>query len=119
RIADGSGQLGVGRLGLADHGHVSAVARRPERDGLADAAAGASDEQGLPAKCHDLTLSGCMSAHKLGSVPLAPAAWVHRGQGLEAIHCAAIAVVDESSRLTHTLGDPEQVFFARSSINPL
>ena len=60
-----------------------------------------------------------MSAHKLGSASLAPAAWVHRGQGIEAIHCAAIAVVDESSRLTHSLGDPEQVFFARSSIKPL
>jgi L-asparaginase II len=60
-----------------------------------------------------------MSAHKLGSAPLAPAAWVHRGPGIEAIHCAAIAVVGESSQLTHSLGDPEQVFFARSSIKPL
>jgi L-asparaginase II len=60
-----------------------------------------------------------MSAHKLGSQPLAPAAWVERGQGIEAIHAAAIAVVDESSRLTWSLGDPEQVFFARSSIKPL
>ncbi len=44
---------------------------------------------------------------------------MHRGQGVEAVHSAAIAVVDAGSRLTHALGDPEQVFFARSSIKPL
>ncbi|HXK16472.1 MAG TPA: asparaginase [Polyangiaceae bacterium] len=60
-----------------------------------------------------------MSAHKLGPLSLLPAAWVHRGQGIEAIHCAAIAVVDANGRLTHSLGDPEQVWFARSSIKPL
>jgi len=60
-----------------------------------------------------------MSAHKLASEPLTPAAWVHRGQGIDAIHAAAIAVVDESGKLTHSLGDPTQVFFARSSIKPL
>jgi len=60
-----------------------------------------------------------MAAHKLTSEPLVPAAWVHRGQGIEAVHAAAIAVVDEKSRLTHSLGDAEQVFFARSSIKPL
>ncbi len=35
------------------------------------------------------------------------------------MHSAAIAVVDQRSRLTHSLGDPEQVFFSRSSIKPL
>lgn len=35
-----------------------------------------------------------MAAHKLTSEPLVPAAWVHRGQGIEAVHTAAIAVVD-------------------------
>jgi L-asparaginase II len=60
-----------------------------------------------------------MAAHKHTSEPLVPAAWVHRGQGIEALHTAAIAVVDEKSQLRHALGDPEQVFFARSSIKPL
>jgi len=60
-----------------------------------------------------------MAAHKLTSEPLVPAAWVHRGQGIEAVHTAAIAVVDEQSRLSHALGDPSQVFFSRSSIKPL
>jgi L-asparaginase II len=48
-----------------------------------------------------------------------PAARVLRGQGVDAVHCAAIAVVDGSSRLTHALGDPQQSFFSRSSIKPL
>jgi len=60
-----------------------------------------------------------MAGHKLTSEPLVPAAWVHRGQGIEAVHSAAIAVVDGDSRLSHGLGDAGQVFFARSSIKPL
>lgn len=60
-----------------------------------------------------------MTVHKLGSDQAIPAVWVHRGQGIEAVHSAAVAVVDASSRLTHALGDAEQVFFARSSIKPL
>lgn len=60
-----------------------------------------------------------MAPHKTGSQILAPAAFVHRGQGIEAVHAAAIAVVDEASRLTHGLGDVEQAFFSRSSIKPL
>lgn len=60
-----------------------------------------------------------MSAHKLGCDQAVPAVWVHRGQGIEAVHTAAVAVVDASSKLTHSLGDVEQVFFARSSIKPL
>ena len=35
------------------------------------------------------------------------------------MHCATIAVVDRDSRLVFALGDPEQVFFTRSSIKPL
>lgn len=50
---------------------------------------------------------------------LESAARVLRGPGIEAIHCAAIAVVDGSSRLTHALGDPHAEFFTRSSIKPL
>jgi L-asparaginase II len=60
-----------------------------------------------------------MALHNSSSQILAPAAFVHRGQGIEAVHAAAIAVVDAQSRLTHAFGDPEQAFFARSSIKPL
>ena len=60
-----------------------------------------------------------MAHHKTTSAPFAPAAFVHRGEGIEAVHHAIVAVVDESSRLTHVLGDAEQVFFSRSSIKPL
>jgi L-asparaginase II len=44
---------------------------------------------------------------------------VLRGAGVDALHCAAIAVVDGNSQLTHALGDPRQCFFSRSSIKPL
>jgi L-asparaginase II len=60
-----------------------------------------------------------MATHKLASEGLVPAAWVHRGQGVEAVHAAVVAVVDAGSRLTHALGDADQVFFSRSSIKPL
>ncbi|HYJ08736.1 MAG TPA: asparaginase [Polyangiaceae bacterium] len=60
-----------------------------------------------------------MATDKSASQKLEPAAWVYRGQGVEAVHAAAIAVVDADSRLTHALGDAEQVFFSRSSIKPL
>ncbi len=60
-----------------------------------------------------------MTADKHAAQPLVPAAYVHRGQGIEAIHTAAVAVVDGGSRLTHSLGDAEAVFFSRSSIKPL
>jgi L-asparaginase II len=38
---------------------------------------------------------------------------------LDAVHCAVIAVVDQGSRITHRLGDPQQRFFARSALKPL
>lgn len=60
-----------------------------------------------------------MVVYKIGSERLVPAAWVRRGAGVEAVHTAAIAVVDARSRLTHALGDVEQPYFARSSIKPL
>ncbi len=60
-----------------------------------------------------------MASHKSASQSFTPAARVLRGAGVEALHAAAIAVVDGASRLTHALGDPEQVFFARSAIKPL
>jgi L-asparaginase II len=60
-----------------------------------------------------------MPAHKSASQSFTPAARVLRGEGVEALHAAAIAVVDRESRLTHALGDPEQVFFSRSAIKPL
>ena len=53
RRVDGAFELGV-RLGrLGGDGDVGAVARRPQRDGEADAAAGAGDEQRLALeRCH-------------------------------------------------------------------
>ncbi len=57
-----------------------------------------------------------MTAHKSGS---AVAARVHRGQGIEAEHAAAIAVVDGAGELTHAWGDPAATYFSRSSIKPL
>lgn len=47
-----------------------------------------------------------------------PAARVYRGEAVEAIHHADIAVVDSSGRLTHYLGNPDAVYMARSSIKP-
>ncbi|MBI5266772.1 MAG: asparaginase [candidate division Zixibacteria bacterium] len=46
------------------------------------------------------------------------AARVYRGPHLEAEHCAAVAVVDASGRITHHLGDPRLVTMMRSSIKP-
>jgi L-asparaginase II len=60
-----------------------------------------------------------MTSHKSTPQIFAPAARVYRGDGIEAVHAAAIAVVDADSRLTHFLGDPRQAFFSRSSIKPL
>jgi L-asparaginase II len=60
-----------------------------------------------------------MPLHKLAAQILVPAAVVRRGSGIDAVHAAAIAVVDGASRVTHALGDVEQAFFARSSIKPL
>jgi L-asparaginase II len=60
-----------------------------------------------------------MPPDKSASEKFAPAARVTRGSGVEAFHAAVIAVVDAQSRLTHALGDPEQVFFSRSAIKPL
>lgn len=44
---------------------------------------------------------------------------VTRGEGVDAVHRAAVAVVGASGALTHFAGDPELVVFARSSIKPL
>lgn len=60
-----------------------------------------------------------MTAHKSAPQLFAPAARVYRGDGIEAVHAAAIAVVDGDSRLTHCLGDARQAFFSRSTIKPL
>jgi L-asparaginase II len=60
-----------------------------------------------------------MTAYKSAPQMPTPAVRVTRGDGVEALHAAAIAVVDGESRLTHALGDPEQVFFSRSAIKPL
>ena len=49
----------------------------------------------------------------------AAAAVVTRGDGVDAWHDAAVAVVDGDGRVTHALGDPELVTFTRSAIKPL
>ena len=49
------GSLRVRLGGLGGDGDVGAVARGAQRDGQADAAAGAGDEQGLAAKAHGFT----------------------------------------------------------------
>jgi len=46
------------------------------------------------------------------------AARVYRGESVEAIHYASVAVVNKNGELTHFLGDPEGVFMTRSSIKP-
>ncbi len=46
------------------------------------------------------------------------AAKVYRGEAVEAVHRADIAVVDSSGKLTHYLGNPDAVYMARSSIKP-
>lgn len=43
---------------------------------------------------------------------------VMRGDTAEAIHCASIVVVDKNGEITHSLGDPNFVTMARSSIKP-
>jgi L-asparaginase II len=47
-----------------------------------------------------------------------PAARVYRGDWVEAVHYASVAVVNEKGELTHYLGDPGAVFMTRSSIKP-
>ncbi len=47
-----------------------------------------------------------------------PAASVYRGQAIEAIHYASVAVVNDKGELTHYLGDPQVVFMTRSAIKP-
>jgi L-asparaginase II len=49
----------------------------------------------------------------------AAAAVVTRGDGIDAWHAAAVAVVDGRGRLTHALGDPDLCTFTRSAIKPL
>lgn len=46
------------------------------------------------------------------------AARVYRGPHVEAVHYAAVAVVDERGKIIHCLGDPEMVTMMRSSIKP-
>jgi len=46
------------------------------------------------------------------------AAKVYRGDTVEAIHHASIAVVDGGSKLSHYLGDPNHIIMSRSAIKP-
>jgi len=43
---------------------------------------------------------------------------VYRGDGLEAIHCGSVAVVNGAGELTHYVGDPRLTIMTRSSIKP-
>ncbi len=43
---------------------------------------------------------------------------VIRGEAVEAIHHADIAVVDQSGQLTHYLGNPDTIYMARSALKP-
>ena len=47
-----------------------------------------------------------------------PAAIIYRGAVVEATHYVSIAVVDNTGKVTHSLGDPEMVTMTRSSIKP-
>ena len=47
-----------------------------------------------------------------------PVVTVVRGETIEAIHNASIAVINQEGRLTHYLGNPDDVFMTRSSIKP-
>jgi L-asparaginase II len=51
--------------------------------------------------------------------PAGAAAVVTRGEGIDAWHAAAAAVVDGEGRVTHALGDPELVTFTRSALKPM
>src|SRR5262245_7569128 len=53
------------------------------------------------------------------AAPLTAAAVVSRGDGVDAWHAAAVAVVAGDGRVTHALGNPELVTFTRSAIKPL
>ena len=47
------------------------------------------------------------------------AAYVRRGDGVDAWHQASICVINGVKEITHSFGDPELVTFTRSSIKPL
>jgi L-asparaginase II len=53
------------------------------------------------------------------AAPDHPSAVVTRGDGIDAWHFAAVAVVGADGRLTHRLGDAELTTFTRSAIKPL
>ncbi len=53
-----------------------------------------------------LTQTGCQAAS------------IYRGDEIEAIHCASVAVVNGEGKLTHYFGDPEFVTMMRSAIKP-
>ena len=46
------------------------------------------------------------------------AAKVYRGDTVEAIHHASVAVVDTGGKLSHHLGDPNHIIMSRSAIKP-
>jgi L-asparaginase II len=50
---------------------------------------------------------------------LTTAVHVTRGAGIDAVHAAVIAVVDEHSKLWYALGDAKRPFFTRSALKPM
>ncbi|MBN1211557.1 MAG: asparaginase [candidate division Zixibacteria bacterium] len=46
------------------------------------------------------------------------AAKVYRGEVVEALHFATVAVLDKNGKMTHYLGDSEQFFMTRSVVKP-
>lgn len=59
-----------------------------------------------------------MSNMKVTTGGSEPAVQVIRGDAVEAVHHADIAVVDKSGRLTHYLGNPDTIYMARSALKP-
>ena len=50
--------------------------------------------------------------------PVETGAIVYRGDGIEAVHKAGVAVVNGDGTLVYLLGDPTEMFMARSSVKP-
>ncbi len=65
---------------------------------------------------HPATAPALVEAPAAGGADVA--ARVYRGDGVEAIHYASVAVVDGDGNLTHYLGDPDLAVMARSAIKP-
>jgi hypothetical protein len=80
---DGAFELGMRLGGLGGDGNVGAVARGPERDGQADAPAGAGNKQRLALECrHGSCLVGCLA--QLAAAARRPVSQRHQRTGVMA-----------------------------------